>query len=901
LLLEGLVLNTNAVLDIRKLHLMDGYSALAVAAQLLLLAGLLFWHRSTLRYWSPLSSGRSEPFAWTMAATGAGLAVWAVVFWKLDRDWLGLAIWGLVWAAVAVARRKPAKEVQGGGYLVWLGLLAAIPALVLHFSLRAKERDMRRLYAYELVSDQDGLFEYLALQSVARIQADPKVQAFFKKQSPQLGALKKHLRRYYFDGYMSRYQLEVFSRPAASFPLLEWLNQRFGGSYQPVGSRNLYFLNDFTQLATYYLRLPRPDSLTASGVEEFILRFTPESQTRSSIFTELLFGRNPSKRERFPDYEYALYSEGVLSQKQGYYPYPLQLPAHQAAGEYRMYERNGYSHLLYQITPTTTAIVSLELNGLIGSLASFSALLLMLSVLSGLGYLLGRVQWRGKRPAWKALPLRMQIRMSLIGLSAISMAVVYIATATYLTNDYNESERQRLIDQLLQAEKRLSSSGPTPWSSDSAREALTRQLKDIARSLETEINFYAPNGRLLASSQPGLVEQGVLPQRMSHEAKARTRARAVSHTVVQERIGKLAFLAGYRPIAERGGRPPAYLSVPFYSKEIRLQQELTAVIVSLLNWYLLAFAGVMLVSFTLSETITRPLQLIGERLRAVDLDQGLQPIHWESQDELGRLVANYNAMIGELQKSAQKLAEKERQQAWQGMARQVAHEIKNPLTPMKLQLQQLRMAQQRDPDALLHRFPKVSDMLIRQIDQLSRIATEFSHFAKMPQGEMQWLDLRTSLGDIEQLYTNEEGARLYVEPPEAALWVWADPSHISRLLTNLVKNAFQAVADKEGVEPWVRVRAYPSGEKIYLEVADNGVGIEAGQLQWIFQPTFSTKSSGMGLGLSMCKQIVHLSGGTIEARSEPGQGTVFEVVFPRGKVSGESLPSPPQRAGEKLS
>ncbi|WP_367388519.1 ATP-binding protein [Lewinella sp. LCG006] len=293
--------------------------------------------------------------------------------------------------------------------------------------------------------------------------------------------------------------------------------------------------------------------------------------------------------------------------------------------------------------------------------------------------------------------------------------------------------------------------------------------------------------------------------------------------------------------------------------------------------FLLLIAGAL--GIFLANSISDPIVQIGKKLGDTRL-QNNEPLQWSREDEIGKLVANYNQMIVDLDKSAAKLAATERESAWREMAKQVAHEIKNPLTPMKLQLQQLLRLEKEDPERAREWSKRVASSIIEQIDGLALIATEFSSFARLPEANAITFDLRTLVQSAYDLHVaGKASGQLTLELPETPTWVHADRDQLLRVLNNLIRNADQALHEQKA--PRIAIRLEASSDGFYqLTITDNGTGIPQHIQPKIFQPNFTTKSSGMGLGLAMCKAIVEQAEGTIDFETVLGEGTVFRVNLP---------------------
>ncbi|MEM9025108.1 MAG: ATP-binding protein, partial [Bacteroidota bacterium] len=282
----------------------------------------------------------------------------------------------------------------------------------------------------------------------------------------------------------------------------------------------------------------------------------------------------------------------------------------------------------------------------------------------------------------------------------------------------------------------------------------------------------------------------------------------------------------------------------------------------------------------ISNFITQPLRLIQNMLSRVELGKVNKPIEYDGQDEIGRLVAVYNKKVTELEQSAELLARSERESAWREMAKQVAHEIKNPLTPMKLSVQHLLRSYKDNPENWGDRLSRFSTTIIEQIDTLSVIASEFSNFAKMPKAVNERLNLREVLSNSVDLFRDQPGLVVHDQSIRegGAVPVYADKDQLTRVFNNLLKNAKQAIPEgrKGKLEVYLRQR----NDLATVEIKDNGTGIPPERIDRIFQPNFTTKTSGMGLGLSMVKNMVEEAGGRVWFQTEIDQGTSFFVTLP---------------------
>ena len=303
---------------------------------------------------------------------------------------------------------------------------------------------------------------------------------------------------------------------------------------------------------------------------------------------------------------------------------------------------------------------------------------------------------------------------------------------------------------------------------------------------------------------------------------------------------------------------------------------------TLLNVYVLFLILAGAAALLIAQSVTSPLAVISEKLRQVKLDQQNEPLEWKIRDEIGELVQRYNQMIVDLEDNKQALERTERETAWRDMAKQVAHEIKNPLTPMKLSIQLLQKLFTLDPEKARKKLDSTIQSLIEQIDNLAHIASEFSNFAKMPTAYNEEFNLSELVQSVFQLFKEEgqhnESIELTLDCQNPSARVFADKNQLMRVLNNLLKNAIQAIPEHTNGSIHLQLRT--DNKKAVISVQDNGTGISEERKKRIFVPYFTTKSSGSGIGLAMCKNIVEQANGSIYFETQEGVGTTFFVEIP---------------------
>ena len=476
------------------------------------------------------------------------------------------------------------------------------------------------------------------------------------------------------------------------------------------------------------------------------------------------------------------------------------------------------------------------------------------------------------------LNFKNKIQILFVTIVFISLLLFGSATLFLLNQQYTKKIAENLDDKLnsvlLDLEQKLGDEKSLNFSSD---QYLTYLLTRIATVFSSDINLYDTKGNLLASSQNKLFEEGLLSRKMNPQAYNELIHENQSEYVNYEQIGKLNFISAYIPFFNNEHNLLAYINLPAFSKQQELEKEISTLLVALINIYVFLFVLSVFLALFISSRITEPLKLLQTKLSKIKLGTTNELIEWKNKDEIGNLIIEYNRMIVELSNSAEMLAKSERESAWREMAKQVAHEIKNPLTPMKLSIQYLERSWKDKAPDWESKLEKVTKTMVEQIDTLTTIANEFSNFAKMPTANNEKLILSSIIDIATALYQNEIKIEIDYNACEQ-IQVYADKEQLLRVFNNIIKNGMQAI--QEGNEGLINIRLSQHESMVQVAISDNGVGIEEVQKDKIFFPNFTTKSSGTGLGLAMVKNIVEMSNGRIWFETEIGKGTTFFIELP---------------------
>jgi signal transduction histidine kinase len=695
------------------------------------------------------------------------------------------------------------------------------------------------------------------------------------------------VRQEYFTGYWERYDVRLYafgtggeprcatsSEPARSLPAAgEGFALPFAAADMPE-----LFIDAVPGERTFYHAQVAVMAGDTTPPAQIIIELHPRIAAEGQGFPDLLLNDAGGLLRRSGRHAFARYEGGVLMEHRGA-PFPLHWERDtDETGTLRV-TMDGRDLLAYGDRRGSLVVLSTPEVGWLDRATTFSWLFAFFSLMLATAFAARALLRRKGIPP---LSIGGKVRVALLLFAALGLLFFSVGAQRLLTRLYGARSEAALLEKsrslLVELQQKLE--GVEALGTE--REGyLTHLLVKFSNVFFTDMNLYAPNGALLATSRPQVFDSGLLGRRMNAEAYQRLAREDRSEFVQVERIGNARYRSAYVPLRDKQGALLAYLHLPSFTRQGELDQERGSLLTAIVNLFVLLLALSLLAGVFISNWTTRPLELLKRGLSRIALQGVNEPIAYSGRDEVGDLVRVYNRKVDELRESAEKLARSERESAWREMARQVAHEIKNPLTPMKLSIQHFeRTWTPGAPDAK-ERLQKFSTGMVQQIDALSRIAGEFSHFAQMPPAHGTVLDLREVAEASVSLFASAPNAAISLVS-DGPLRVKADREHLLRVFNNLLQNALQAVPD--GRQAKVEVILRRDGGEAMAEVRDNGSGIAEEARERIFDPSFTTKSSGMGLGLAMVKRMIDQAGGRVWFETQVGSGTTFFIAIPRANA-----------------
>ena len=401
-----------------------------------------------------------------------------------------------------------------------------------------------------------------------------------------------------------------------------------------------------------------------------------------------------------------------------------------------------------------------------------------------------------------------------------------------------------------------------------------QELSDINK---LDVNIFALDGQWVSSSDFSFFDLGYIPEILSDTLLNELEEQGGS-LITQQPIMNQNYLFALQYLKDKNGKPLAIINIPYFKSEQQFREETSLFLKALVRTYALLLLIGLVTSYLLSNSITRGLKKLEEKIGELSLTGLNKELEWEGNDEIASLVRSYNQKVRELEESVEKLTQSEREGAWREMAKQVAHEIKNPLTPMLLQVQQLERSWKDGREDFPKRIERFNRIMTEQIETLSRIATEFSDFAKWPEANLQKLELNSCLKNIIPLFNQEKKHDIRLSQPKENITIKADKDRITSVFNNLMTNAIQSIP--EGKKGIIEVTVLKEKKRAQISIKDNGVGIPNEEIDRIFEPNFTTKSSGTGLGLAMVKNTITNIGGKITVNSTLNKGSTFILNLP---------------------
>lgn len=392
-----------------------------------------------------------------------------------------------------------------------------------------------------------------------------------------------------------------------------------------------------------------------------------------------------------------------------------------------------------------------------------------------------------------------------------------------------------------------------------------------------QINIYDLNGKLLISSKGNFIVDKTNNSQISPTILKIIETTSTKRFTDLRIIDGVTYRSAYNYIKDPKFKPLGIISMPIAEEKWFYEKQVNSFLILFGQIYIFVIILAIILAYILSNYITKSIQLISERIQKTNINRKNEKIKVQNtSSEIETLIHSYNQMVDKLEESAEKLAQSQREMAWREMAKQVAHEIKNPLTPMKLSVQSFQRKFNPTDEKVNEKIKDFCETMVQQIDTMSAVASAFSNFASMPAQQNTQLNVVKVVQLALDIF-NEDFIQF--QSTEEEIIATFDQSQIIRIINNLVKNAIQAIPTYEPF-PRILVKVERNENSVFITISDNGTGIPDAIKDKIFEPKFTTKTSGMGLGLAMIKNMIEAYKGTIYFDTVVDKGTTFYVQLP---------------------
>ena len=818
----------------------------------------------------------------------------SVLFYAPVLGWLLLYTFIVQKQGILMARFK----INIAGILFWIFVFTFSVSLIILTENKKVEWERRKVYVENIAEQADPSSERLmsiALQYIDEEFLTGNIDRFKDQEGGK--KLRDSILNENFSGYLNKYdtKLYVFDENEKSLyneDALDYESLNTIFTRQTSGTT----IPDLRYYETSYdrFRYITKKSILHEGGKPAGFMFIisdPKKFSSDALFPELFKQYRGNDPENSPIYSSAVYTDRKLVSPSNKYPFPTSLTEDEVPKEeFKKEKRGEYDELWHRAGNGKVVVMARKSETLIEAISLFSylfcAFLFLVLLVQIVSFILKtKLQW-SKIKEQLQLNIGSQIHSTVIFVSLLSFVIIGIATISFFKERYvrNNSDKLSRTMKIMVNEMRNKQADQSVFDDvikiyDSVSlNKLQTLVDDVSDIHDIDVNVYDLDGNLRVSSEAAVYTKGVLSKKMNPLAFFELDKNRLVHYVQEEKIGELTYLSIYAPVRDEQKNVYAYLNIPYFALQRELNQDISNFLVTIINLNAFIFLIAGVIALFVTNRITNSFSIISDKMKEVSLSSKNEQIIWNRKDEIGELVQEYNKMVTKLGESATALAKSEREGAWREMARQVAHEIKNPLTPMKLSIQYLQKAIISNQPNVKELSENVANTLVEQIDHLTKIASDFSQFANIGITNTETFDLHEIISSLKELYQSNPEVDLEWKPVEGKVMLNADRTQMNRLFTNLFANAVEACDGKPDCH--ISINEFRENGAIHISITDNGEGIPEEMQSKIFIPNFTTKTSGTGLGLAMCKGIAEQAKGKISFTTEYMKGTTFNVELP---------------------
>ncbi len=898
-IIQSLVLDAKISFDVTNIFSLNIYSV--VSFVILCVLALIFFLLSQLLLQSIIQNARFSFSVFIPVIITGFVCIYFFVATTNVLLYLIVLIWLLLFLSILQFRKADlgAPLVKSAFFIFWVMIFAMSIATLLIFQNRAIEFEQRKRIVEKLAIQTDPSGENLMNIATSNFDNEFLAKNFYRLVKGELSNkyFKDSLINQNFSGYLNKYETKIYAFDSLYYPLYneDSLNYAFLKTVvlnQAIQTEvpDLYRYEKSKEGFSYIYQKSIYNNNNNKTVGYLFVLLKSKRYKSETLYPELFNQTQNIVSDISSNYAYGIYFDGKIINHFNNYNFPSQLnDLNLPVFEFVQKNEGDFSELWYNSGNNRQVVVVKRSTWLIESFTLFAYLFCSFLVVIGFFQLINtlvntKFKWVGIQSLFK-LNIRTQIQGTIIFVSLFSFIVIGIATISFFIFRFNSTNEERLSKSIqVMADEMNAKINMVGLNKDGevkniVRYELEKVTADISDLHNVDINYFDVNGDLIISTQPYIYNKHLLAPKMEPSAFIAMKHNHKIRFLQSESIGKLKYLSVYVPLTNNQQTVFGYLNIPYLNSQIELNQEISGFLATLINLNAFIFLLAGTIAFFLTNRITASLSLIGATMQKMNLGSKNEVIEWSRFDEIGVLVKEYNTMVLKLNKSVQSLAQSERESAWREMARQVAHEIKNPLTPMKLSIQYLQKAIKEEAPNKKELTAKMTDSLIEQIDQLSKIASDFSQFANIGNTQFEKFELADLIQSLITLYNANEKIHFHWERPNFSVTLIADKIQMNRLFMNLIQNAVEA-GENRLKDIQIHIMLQIVEKDVIITIRDESGGVPEIMLSKIFSPNFTTKTAGTGLGLAICKGIVENANGHISFSSEIGVGTTFTINLP---------------------
>ncbi|MCX8080405.1 MAG: ATP-binding protein [Bacteroidia bacterium] len=757
-----------------------------------------------------------------------------------------------------------------GPWILYLSVFSFISMMdaamiVPHNHLKSKK--LMEEFARQKLNERDEAFEGEFSDIPQRLSQEKSIQNLIEL-APQ-EELTELLRKNIFYGYFRKYEIHFSLFDSNCLP--EWKTEF-------IFLRNLDALKELMATRSEptisgHLRLVSwPD-----GNKYYLSLLPIKNKTLACLFIPLPVGESGTLLDLFSDMgtsgllkkasaEFALYRNGIMIENSGLseLPYVLNQNTYDFSEDFVvMSDPKSHQKIIFRL-PSNRFL-------------QYFKIFLMLLIIHGIAWsiIFILLQAITERKGIQALKFREKLLLFFISALSMIMAIIFVFISQSIRKDFREQSANHLKEKFRTFKKTVSELFRESDDLNTIKDPLDFQMKKMSFESGTDVVFYDSTGVQMLTTIEKLNDFGVrLPvlwKNITQELKKG------SIVIREEWAGNMNYLCLYGPAFVNKNILAGYFALPYFPSRSEVLKRQDGLINNVVNLLIILIPVAIILSMFLSSYIVRPLQILTSRLGSKKALWENDPLQWNSQDEIGTLVDAYNRMLEQLKENISKLSEQERESAWREMARQIAHEIKNPLTPIRLNIQHLMYLHKKSPVQFEEKFENSAEAILQQIDALNAIANEFGNFAKISKEPFEFFSLSDCIASVLELYRSAPGITIQSEV-STDIRVFGNKNQIFSVLNNLFENSREALQSSSDGKIWITFEQKEN--KLFVKVKDNGPGIPSDIRPKLFTPYFTTKTSGTGLGLAIAKRIMQHHGGDLYLEDNNEPGACFVLVFP---------------------